>query len=60
MAEAAAQLRASADKVRERAREVRFGPMDDKEPSAIVRLMGRLNRKDASGRSSPPDRARSR
>ena len=52
MAEAAAELRAAADKVRERAREVRFAE-PEKEDSPLERILGRLNRRGAAGRSSP-------
>ena len=48
-----AQLRASADKVRQQAREVRFGtPPDEKGSSTLNKLMGRLNR-NGNGRVHP-------
>ena len=51
MAEAAAQLRASAEKVRQQAREVRFGAPEEK-ASTLDKLMGRLNR-NGNGRAHP-------
>jgi len=54
MAEATAELRAATDKVREQAREVRFGS-PEAEAKPLDKILGRFSRKGAEGRSFPRD-----